>query len=725
MRARLYKLVPSHLRARLRLPGAWGGRSTTLRKALRWSAAVACAGLVLAATAAAALYVTVDRMGPPQLAAVSDVSTVVLDRKGRLLRAFTTKDDRWRLPIEPAEVDQRYLAMLMAFEDKRFYSHPGVDARSLARAAWQLARNGHIVSGGSTLTMQVARLIEGRHERTAEGKLHQILKALQLERHLSKQEILALYLRLAPFGGNIEGVRAASLAYFGKEPRRLSLGEAALLVALPQSPEMRRPDRHFAAALAARNRVLMRAAAAGVISKAEAERARSEPVPHARLAFPKLAPHLAEAEVMAMPATTVHRLTIDRNVQSALETLAEEQTKLLGQRLSAAILAIDNATGEVIAHVGSAGYLDDARFGAIDMANAVRSPGSTLKPFIYGLAFEAGLAHPETLIEDRPVRFGNYAPKNFDEDFHGTVTIRDALAQSLNIPAVKVLNAVGPGRLAGRFRKVGVTAAFPEDTAPTLAMALGGVGLTLNDLATLYTGLARGGSVIPLHHRLGEAQRLLLHGKQTPPKSVLSPVAAWYVTDILKDAPPPLNAKKGQLAYKTGTSYGYRDAWAVGFDGRHTVAVWVGRPDGASTPGLVGRLAAAPILFDAFSRLGSLTALPGPPPGVVSATGSELPPPLKRFREGGSEVAQGPFLEPRVLISFPPDRSEVETEPDSPLMLKASGGVLPLTWLVDGAPIESDPRKRQVVWDPAGPGFVKLSVIDAKGRVDRVTVRLK
>ena len=333
-------------------------------------------------------------------------------------------------------------------------------------------------------------------------------------------------------------------------------------------------------------------------------------------------------------------------MQKALEGLAEEQTKLLGQKLSAAILAVDHTTGEVIAHVGSAGYLDDARFGAIDMVNAMRSPGSTLKPFIYGLAFEAGLAHPETLIEDRAVRFGSYAPKNFDEDFHGTVTIRDALAQSLNIPAVKVLAAVGPGKLAGRFRSVGVEPAFPDKSLPTLAMALGGVGLTLHDVATLYAGLARGGDVVPLMHRradAAEAAKALLHGKQPSRKRLLSPLAAWYVTDILKDAPPPLNAKAGRFAYKTGTSYGYRDAWAVGYDGKYTVAVWVGRPDAASTPGLVGRLAAAPILFDAFARLGDQrTALPGPPAGALRVTGSELPPPLKRFREGGVETRARP-----------------------------------------------------------------------------------
>jgi penicillin-binding protein 1C len=744
MRAGLRRLIPSALAAegQGKEEGAASSPASAVvsspkrrRRTLRWIAGGLSAVILLTGGGIAALHAAVGRLGPPQLADVSQVSVSVLDRHDRLLRAFTTPEGRWRLPLEPDEVDRRYLAMLMAFEDKRFYRHGGVDLRSLARAAWQLARRRRIISGASTLTMQVARLIEGKHERTGSAKLRQIMGALQLERHLSKKEILALYLRLAPFGGNIEGVRAASLAYFGKEPRRLSVGEAALLVALPQSPEQRRPDRSPKAARAARDRVLARAAGAGVISQAEAARAKLEPVLVVRRDFPKLAPHLAEAEVAAAPAKTVHRLTLDRDVQTAMEKLAEEQTKFLGQKLSAAILAVDHTTGEVIAHVGSAGYLDDARWGAIDMASAVRSPGSTLKPFIYGLAFEAGLAHPETLIEDRAVRFGNYAPKNFDEGYHGTVTIREALDQSYNIPAVKVLAAVGPGKLAGRFRRVGVEPQFPDKTPPTLAMALGGVGLTLHDLATLYASLARGGEAVTLTHRLGEKPdtarplfRATGKGGRRMPQSqyVLSPVAAWYVTDILKDAPPPLNARGGRFAYKTGTSYGYRDAWAVGYDGRYTVAVWVGRPDGASTPGLVGRIAAAPILFDAFARLGEKrVALPPPPRGVVQATGTELPPPLKRFREGNLEVADGPFLEPRVLISFPPDRAEVETEQDSPVLFKANGGVLPLTWLVDGAPITSDPRARQVVWQPSGPGFVKLSVIDAKGRVDRVTVRMK
>jgi len=351
---------------------------------------------------AAAAWVGVElaksRMGPPPLEVANDLSTVVLDRHGKLLRAFTTSNDRWRLPVTTTDVDQRYLAMLFAFEDKKFHEHSGVDYAAIVRAAAQVIRYGRIVSGASTLTMQVARLIEGRHERTASGKLRQIVRALQIEDRLSKAEILNLYLRFAPFGGNLEGVRAATLAYFGKEPKRLSLGEAALLVALPQSPEARRPDRHPKAAQRARDRVLARAVAAGVISNVEANRARAEQVSTLRRAFPLLAPHLTQTEVAAHKNERVIRLTLDAPLQRSLESLAKAQTALIGKRLSSAILVADHQTGEILAHVGSADYLDEQRFGAIDMAEAVRSPGSTLKPFVYGLGFELGLAHPETLI---------------------------------------------------------------------------------------------------------------------------------------------------------------------------------------------------------------------------------------------------------------------------------------------------------------------------------------
>jgi penicillin-binding protein 1C len=419
----------------------------------------------------------------------------------------------------------------------------------------------------------------------------------------------------------------------------------------------------------------------------------------------------------------VHRLTVDRNAQASLEQLAREHMAGLGGRLSAALIALDHRTGEVIAHVGSPGYLDETRLGANDMTEAVRSPGSTLKPIIYGLAFEAGLAHPETLIEDRPARFGVYVPKNFDQDWHGTVTIRTALAQSLNIPAVKTLDAVGPTRLVGRLAQVGVAPVLPKGAEPTLAIALGGLGLKLSDLATLYAGLARGGAAIALQYRRdGDGPKpAAAHGR------LLSPVAAWYVTDILRNAPAPVGAKPGELAYKTGTSYGFRDAWAAGYDGRHTIAVWVGRADATATPGLSGRSAAAPLLFDAFARLSRQRApLPTAPSGVLNVAAADLPPPLKRFRETRDDQPQGVFLEPAVQIAFPPDRSELDVDDDSPaIIVKAEGGALPLTWLVDGVPVAADPNRRQVELPVAGRSFLRLSVIDAKGRADRVTVRLR
>jgi penicillin-binding protein 1C len=664
-----------------------------------------------------------QRMPPLALSGASAMSVSVLDRDGRLLRAYTTGRGRWRLPIEPAAVDQRYLAMLIALEDKRFFSHRGVDARAMLRAGWQLLRDRRIVSGGSTLSMQVVRLLKGEHERSGLGKIRQALAALALERRLSKTDILALYLRLAPFGGNLEGVRAASLAYFGKEPRRLSLAQAALLVAVPQSPKSRRPDRFPLSAQIARDRVLNKAVAAGVISRADAMFARAERVPAARRAFPMLAAHLADAERARSPDRLVHHLTIDATAQAHLESLAREHASALSRRLSAALIALDNATGAVIADVGSAGYLDASRFGAVDMTGAVRSPGSTLKPLIYGLAFEAGLAHPETLIEDRPTRFGLYLPKNFDSDWHGTVSLRTALAQSLNIPAVKVLDALGPARLYGRLGQVGVTPVLPRDAEPSLAIALGGLGLTLPDLAVLYAGLARGGEPVRLSYRHEDAHP---RSGLTPPR-LLSEVAAWYVTDILRHAPAPAHAKPGEIAYKTGTSYGYRDAWAVGYDGRHTIAVWVGRADAGSTPGLTGRTAAAPLLFDAFQRLSPRrTPLRAVPAGALIASQSQLPPPLKRFRDGADATDPGVQLEPTVKIAFPPDRAELEVEEEEqPVVVTAEGGTLPLTWLVDGVRIGSDPARRQAELPPERRGFIRLSVIDAKGRADRVMLRLK
>ncbi|MFZ2098941.1 MAG: penicillin-binding protein 1C, partial [Oricola sp.] len=411
-------------------------------------------------------------LGPPPLEAARVSSKLVLDRNDKLLRPFTTPNGLWRLPVSVTEVDPDYFKLLLAYEDKRFYEHGGVDGIAIGRAVWQFLSNGRPVSGGSTLTMQAARLLDNRPTHSYRAKFGQMFRAWQLEEKMSKREVLELYMRLAPFGGNIEGVRAASLAYFGKEPRRLTVAEAALLVALPQSPEYRRPDRNPAAARAARNRVIDRAAAAGVISRAEAAFARQQKLHARRHDFPALAAHLS-GRIAAAEKDDVIKLTIDARLQAGVEEVVKRHAENAGPKLSAAAMIIDHRTGEVLAHVGSANYFDHDRNGPIDLTQAVRSPGSALKPFIYGLAFEAGHAHPETLIQDRPVRFGRYAPENFDDTFHGAVTMRQDLQLSLNVPAVKTLAAIGPARLAARVRQAG----FEIDVPRNLAVALGGVGL--------------------------------------------------------------------------------------------------------------------------------------------------------------------------------------------------------------------------------------------------------
>jgi len=677
--------------------------------------------LVTAATASVLHYAsTLPRL---DLAAAGDRSTVVLDREGKLLRPFLTSDGRWKLPVGVDDVDPRYLAMLKAFEDKRFDSHYGIDPLGLARAAGQMLLNGRIVSGGSTLTMQVARLLEPREDRTLQAKLRQAVRAVELERRFDKRQILDLYLTLAPFGGNLEGIRAASFAYFGKEPKRLSTAEAALLVALPQSPETRRPDRLSDAAHKARDRVLARVEQAGLATASEVAAARDEAVPTARKPFPNLSPHIAEQVVAEAPGARSHRLSIDARLQASFEALARERSLGLNPQVSIAILAVDNETGEIRASVGGVDYFAAARAGSLDLTRALRSPGSALKPFIYALAFDNGIAHPETMLEDRPARYGSYIPENFDMTFQGMVSARKALQLSLNVPTVELLSALGPQRFLSRLRDTGVAIAMPrEGGAPGLAVGLGGLGITLQDLTRLYVGLARGGEMVPLRVKTQAGP------SETAPRLV-DPVAAWYVTETLLGAPPPLNAVPGRIAYKTGTSYGYRDAWAVGFDRKHTIGVWVGRADNGAVPGLVGRVVAAPILFDAFARLG-LDPRPFPQPeNAIVATVAHLPPPLRHLRQDVPKTIAAMTM-PALKLAFPPDGAKIDlaasaADGQGQLNLKVAGGAPPYTWLVDGTPVTGPIRRRETAWQPGGKGFMRISVVDGTGASESVSVRLQ
>jgi penicillin-binding protein 1C len=672
--------------------------------------------------ASGAFAAWVVSLGPLPLQEARQVSQTVVDRNGKLLRAYAMADGRWRLPVDAnTSVDPTYLKLLFAYEDKRFYEHDGIDPLALSRAAFQFVTRGHIVSGGSTITMQLARLMEPRHERSLSAKLHQMVRAVEIEHALDKDQILNLYLALAPYGGNLEGIRSASIAYFGKEPKRLTLAESALLVALPQSPENRRLDRHPDVARIARDRVLDRMVEDGTISNEDAVAAKAVAVPRMRKSIPILAPHSADRAIATFKDMPVISLTLELSLQKNLEALAHDRAVALGPNISVGIVAVDNESGDVLARVGSPDYFDDKRAGQVDMTRAVRSPGSTLKPFIYGLAFEDGFVNPESLIDDRPIRFGEYAPQDFDMTFQGTVPVRRALQLSLNVPAVALLDRVGASRLSSRLRQAGGNLVLPKDEVPGLAMGLGGVGVTLQDLVQLYAGIPRLGTTRPLREFMGERPR--------DPLRLMDQAAAWQVGNVLIGTPPPENAPQHRIAFKTGTSYGYRDAWSVGFDGRMTIGVWVGRPDGAPVPGLVGRMAAAPILFDAFARTGKLPApLPRAPKGVLIASNAKLPLPLRRFRPVGELVRTGNEQAPH--IQFPLNGSRIDASGSDgaqfmAMPVKVAGGVLPMTMMVNGVTAGEIDSRRQRLVDPPGPGFVRLTVIDATGAADTVVVRIQ
>ena len=643
----------------------------------------------------------------------AETSVEVLDRNGFLLRAYTVADGRWRLNSTLDATDPDYVKMLIAYEDKRFYKHAGVDLTAMLRASFQALIKRKIVSGGSTLTMQVARLLEEGSTGKWSGKLRQIRVALALERRLSKAEILTLYLNHAPFGGNLEGVRAATRAYFDKEPHRLTPAQAALLVALPQAPETRRPDRYAKTAEAARARVLTRMIRAEILDTDTAEGAKSEPIPTQKHPFPALAPHMSDRALNDARLNAAHHLTLDATLQRQLEVLATTALRGRGDQMSIAILVADHTNGEILASIGSSAYRADGRLGYVDMTRALRSPGSTLKPLIYGMAFDQGFAHPETLIDDSPTAFGAYVPQNFDGKFRGTLRVRRALQMSLNIPVIKLTEALGPANLMSSLRRAGMDPVVPGGK-PGLAVALGGLGVTLSDMTQLYAALANAGRPRPLIWRKGSnpAQNA---------RNLISPMAAWHVADILSGLTPPPNAPRNRLAYKTGTSYGHRDAWALGFDGEHVVGVWMGRADGTPVPGAFGGDLAAPVLFEVFSRIKpELTPLRPPPPETLMVSNAELPLPLQRFR-GRNALFQKPKDAPSV--AFPPDGSSVDVT-DGYLVVKVRDGIAPFTWLANGKPFEVATYDRQSLLEIAGPGFVLLSVIDAKGRSARAKISL-
>lgn len=669
-------------------------------------AALPLASLALAAIVLAGL----DRALPPP--PMPAVSSLVTDREGRPLRAFPVEDGRWRLPVDTSAVDPAFIAALIEIEDQRFETHTGVDPLAMIRAVAGFASSGRVVSGGSTITMQTARLLEPRPRRTIAAKLIEMARAIQLEWRYSKAEILEAYLTLAPYGGNLEGVRAASWAWFGHEPDVLTPDEIALLIALPQAPEARRPDLRPDAAVASRARLLARMERAGLISADRAADAAEEPAPERR-AFPAVAWHASDH--LAGAGGEV-RSTLDIRLQTELESVIGSLAEGAGPGVQASALIVSLDGREVRAAVGSAGRGRPG--GWIDLTRRARSPGSVLKPFIYGLAFEDGLAGPGTRIADLPRRFADYNPENFDRSFRGDVTIAEALQHSLNVPAVQVLDAVGANRFLAAMSFAGGRAILPRSREGDagLAIALGGLGITAEEVAIMFAALGSGGQALPLAWtpEAAEANRAAAGYR------LLSPGAAQTLVDVLQRSPAPpgrmparLTTGAPAIAYKTGTSYGFRDAWAAGVSGNYAVVVWVGRADGAPRPGETGRRAALPALFDIFDIVArrdpaGIAPLPGPGP-AARAVG-----PMARFER----ETRGPE------IVFPPDGAEVWAEGPQRSFALSARGAGRLRWYQHGVPVAMD-AGGQSLWQPEGPGFYELTVVDEAGRSARTRVRVR
>jgi penicillin-binding protein 1C len=544
-----------------------------------------------------ALLWLADRIWPLPLPR-DDLARVVLAEDGTPLWRFADANGVWRYPVQTAEVSPYYLDALLTYEDRWFYQHPGVNPFALARATWQNLTGARVVSGGSTLSMQVARLLDP-HSRTFHGKLRQLWRTAQLEWHLSKAEILNLYLNRAPFGGTLQGVAAASWAYLGKSPAQLTHAEAALLAVLPQAPSRLRPDRHPQRAQEARDKVLRRLGEFQVWPSSAVAEALEEPLLLAPRLEPSLAPLLAR-RLNRPDSPPLIRTTLDATLQRRLEDLLLGWRARLPEYTSAAILVVEEDSMAVRAYLGSVDINDAKRFGHVDMISALRSPGSTLKPFLYGMALDDGLIHSESLLQDVPRRYGDYRPGNFSMGFTGAVPASTALSSSLNLPAVQLLEAYGPKRFAAQMRIGGVPLALPALAEPNLALILGGAGSRLEDLVSGYSAFARDGRSATI--RLQPDDTL----KERP---LLSPGSAWIVRRILSGQARPDRDPRAELvqrpvlAWKTGTSYGFRDAWAIGVGPRYLIGVWIGRPDGTPVPGQFGLASAAPLMLQVHDVL--------------------------------------------------------------------------------------------------------------------------
>lgn len=528
-------------------------------------------------------------------------STVITDREGRIMHAYLTPDDKWRLKTELDEISPLLRKTIIAKEDQHFYRHPGVNPLAVARALWNNMVKGRRTSGASTITMQVARALE-RRPRTLGNKLVEMFRAFQLEWKYSKDEILQLYLNLVPYGGNIEGVKSAAFLYFNKAPDHLSLAEITALSIIPNRPSSLVIGRHNDRIVESRNQWLQYFREEGLFTEKEISDALLEPLNAQRGRMPKLAPHISQ-KLRQSGAGNIPS-TIDLNMQLKAEKMVEDYIRVQRMRNihNAAVIVIDNSSMQVLSYVGSASFSDTTDDGQVNGANAIRQPGSTLKPLIYGLGFEEGLFTPATVMTDVPVNYSGYSPENYDRQYTGYSTVSYALAHSLNIPAVKGLNSLGTEKLLDKLVAAGFRQVEKDRRKLGLSVALGGCGTSLEELAGLYSVFAHAGIYQAPVYRMDQSENTS--------RRIMSEASAYMIHETLSkiNRPDfPLNwtatERMPKIAWKTGTSYGRRDAWSIGYNKKYTIAVWVGNFSGVGAPDLSGAQIATPLLFRLFNTI--------------------------------------------------------------------------------------------------------------------------
>ncbi|MFK5893982.1 MAG: penicillin-binding protein 1C [Pseudomonadota bacterium] len=656
-----------------------------------------------------------------------EFSTKVTDRAGENLRFFTTREGFWRFPAQLVDIDKNFISALINYEDKRFFQHFGIDILALFRALKQFVFSSYVVSGASTLSMQTIRLLNPQ-SRTIKNKLLEMIQSIRMEWELSKEQILLLYLNLAPYGGNIQGIEAASYFYFGQSAKHFSPSEIALLIALPQSPERRRPDRHNQQARIARNKILQQQLANSLISEDEYQLAIQQAIKITRQKTPFYAPHLSQRLHMLYPGKQIIRSSIFLPIQMLLEQKIKQYRTNLSPQQTIAALVVDNKSNEVVAHMGSADFFDDSQ---IDLTRVIRSPGSTLKPFIYGLGFEKKLFHPLTRVIDRRFRYDDgYAPQNFDHYYRGQVTVETALLKSLNVPAVKALKRIGVNQFIQRLKSVGIKLFWQSGQEAGLGIALGGSGLSLESLVAMYTALANAGN----YHDLIYTPQQLKAAKKT----LLSPLASKYLDGILKKMPQG-NQNKHEtfysksvetVRYKTGTSYGYRDAWSIGYNSQYTIGIWVGRVDGGFTHNQTGSQIATPLLKQLFAIFPTTKQINNPLNSVSEKeliSYQQLP---QQMRWLGNTLYDNQNNLPYIL--YPLDGSLIEikkifSDDAVQLILKAGGGIAPYHWMIDGHYMNRPTQftNNNEVQCSISRGKHKITLIDSTGKQSHAQIEVQ